>query len=71
MVCKECKNKPLVRGIKFVKCLKCGKDCHVMYGDLDICEECSDEFGICNRCGKEGRNSSTYLIRCYKFNLTI
>jgi hypothetical protein len=53
MVCKDCTEKPLVRGIKFVKCIKCGKDCHIMYGDFDICEECSDEFGVCKRCGKK------------------
>ena len=53
MVCKDCKNKPAIRGIKFVKCLKCGKDRSIMYGDFDICEECSDEFGICKRCGKK------------------
>lgn len=24
-----------------------------MYGNFDICEECSDEFGVCKRCGKK------------------
>lgn len=47
MVCEDCTGKPSVRGIKFIKCIKCGKDCHIMYGDFDVCEECSDEFGIC------------------------
>lgn len=24
-----------------------------MYGDVDICEDCSNEYGVCKRCGKK------------------
>ena len=66
MVCKDCKDKPLIRGINFAKCIKCGKDCHIMYGDFDICEECSDEFGVCKRCGKKvatENNTNKFCMR--------
>lgn len=53
MVCKECKNKPLVRGISQVICAMCGKDSATMYGDFNICNDCSDEYARCKRCGKK------------------
>ena len=56
MICKNCKNRPAIRGIDFVKCIKCGKDCSIMYGDFNICEDCSNVYGICKRCGEEVRS---------------
>ena len=52
MICKDCKNKPIVRGIKHIKCFKCGKKAIVnsVYGH--ICDNCSDTYIICQYCGK-------------------
>lgn len=39
-----------------------------MYGDFDICEECSDEFGVCKRYGKKvaaENNTNTKLKVLY------
>jgi hypothetical protein len=53
MICKECKTKPVARGIKFVKCFKCSKDTHVNYFHGNICTDCSDTLDICQYCCKE------------------
>ena len=53
MLCKVCKNKPIVRGIKKVNCLKCGKETFISIVYGNICEECSDRLQICQCCGKE------------------
>jgi uncharacterized membrane protein len=53
VVCKNCKTKPLVRGIEIIECLKCGKQSYIMWGDYHICKECSDTYGVCKRCGEK------------------
>lgn len=51
VACKKCKNKLLARGIKNIKCRYCGKEkiTNIMY--KEICNECSLEKNICQRCG--------------------
>jgi len=56
MICKKCKNKSIVRGIKHVKCFKCDKETTVnfVYSNIcNICNDCSDNYLICQCCGKE------------------
>jgi len=53
MICRDCENKNIVRGIKHVKCIKCGKDTMVNFVYSNICLECSNNNLICQCCGKE------------------
>jgi ribosomal protein S27E len=53
MICKECKDKPIVRGIKHIKCFKCGKEAIVNSAYNNICNDCSGTYVICQYCGKE------------------
>ena len=72
MLCKVCKNKPIVRGIKKVNCLKCGKETFISIVYGNICEECSDRLQICQCCGKELFKNKyvhvdiEYIIAAYK-----
>jgi hypothetical protein len=53
MICDECKNKSLARGFRVVKCKYCGQQCTPnCFYKIDICEGCSNTFGICQYCGK-------------------
>lgn len=53
MLCKDCKDKPLARGIKIIKCFKCGKETIVNCDYSNVCNDCSDIYVICQYCGKE------------------
>jgi len=53
MICNKCKDKPILRGIKIVKCVKCNKDTAISYAYSNICNKCSDTHMICQCCGKE------------------
>jgi hypothetical protein len=54
MVCKECKNKSIHRGIKQIECYVCGKIAVVNSAyQGHICSDCSDEQGVCQFCGDE------------------
>jgi hypothetical protein len=53
MLCKECRDKPIVRGLKTIECKFCGCQTFVNYAYQDICEDCSDDKMICQCCGKE------------------
>jgi len=53
MICNKCKDKPILRGIKFVKCVKCNEDTAISYAYSNICNNCSDTYLICQCCGKE------------------
>ena len=57
MICKECINKPLARGIKFVTCFKCGNKTTINYFYHQICKDCSNMLYICEYCGKEINNA--------------
>jgi len=52
MLCKECKNKPIVRGIKHIACFLCSKETFVNSSYVNICVNCSDKLLICQCCGK-------------------
>jgi len=56
MICKECKNKSIVRGLKHVKCFKCDKETTVNFVYSNICTDCSDTYLICQCCGKIIKN---------------
>lgn len=60
MICKECKDKPVVRGVKTINCKICGCGAFVNYGYQEICEECSDEKLICQYCGKEIKKETSF-----------
>ena len=53
MICESCNNKPLHRGLKQVKCFKCGKIVMINSAFFDICENCSVIHHICQYCGKQ------------------
>lgn len=65
MICKDCKTKPVARGIKFVKCLRCNKDVYVNCFHSNICTNCSDNLVICQYCGKEIKQIEPEPIRAY------
>ena len=52
MICKDCRNKSIVRGIKHVTCLNCGKQIMVNFAFANICEDCSNELQKCQCCGE-------------------
>lgn len=52
MICENCKNKPIARGIKRTECCKCGKHTIVNYAYKDICTDCSEKYHICQYCGE-------------------
>ena len=53
MICNDCENKNIVRGIKQIKCFKCDKKVMVNFVYGNICLECSNNLLICQCCGKE------------------
>jgi len=54
MICKDCENKPLARGVKQIQCMVCNGRfvTNSIYG-TSICNHCSESKGICQYCGKE------------------
>ena len=58
MICKECKNKPIIRGLKSIKCINCSKETIVNYAFTNICNDCSDTYLKCQCCGKELKNKN-------------
>lgn len=64
MICKDCKTKPLARGVKMIKCLVCKESKWVNhFYSNHICSDCSDKMGICQYCSKEIRNYKTYIVK--------
>jgi len=63
MICKECKNKSIIRGIKQIKCFKCNIETTVNFVYSDICACCSDTYLICQCCGKEINNKEINEIK--------
>ena len=63
MICNKCKDKPILRGIKIVKCVKCNKDTAISYAYSNICNKCSDTHMICQCCGKEINNKEINEIK--------
>jgi hypothetical protein len=61
MLCKNCKNNPLVRGFKYIVCLKCGKSTSTYFNYKDICSYCSTNLKICQCCGN---NINTHENEC-------
>lgn len=58
MLCNECKNKSVVRGIKQITCLDCYKEVGVNYAyGANICEDCSNKTNNCVCCGSLIENS--------------
>jgi len=53
MICKECKNKPIARGIKHIVCFLCSKETLVNSSYVNICVNCSDDLLICQCCGEK------------------
>jgi len=53
MICKECENKNIVRGIKLIKCFNCNKETYVGFCYSNICLECSNKYLICQCCGEK------------------
>ena len=56
MLCTKCKDSSTARGIKDIKCRICEKDriANVQYSD--VCTDCSDLMGMCQRCGDACHN---------------
>lgn len=52
MICQDCKTKPVARGMKRIKCMKCAKDDFVNSFYKNICNECSNRLLACQYCGK-------------------
>lgn len=42
----------LTRGIKFFKCFRCGKQGNNYSNGIEYCNECRNEFNICDICGE-------------------
>jgi len=62
MLCENCKNKPVARGLKSIKCLSCGENKLTNYAyNSGICENCSDKLAKCVCCGGLN-NSSKYSV---------
>ena len=59
MLCKDCKKKPTVRGMKKIRCVVCNKETIVNSDWYSyICVDCSDETGCCAYCGEFRKNGS-------------
>lgn len=54
MLCKQCEAKPIVRGIKTIRCRQCRKDTCINYAYAGwFCKDCSCNLGKCMACGKK------------------
>jgi len=53
LICKNCRGKSIVRGIKQINCLSCGKKTMVNYAYTNICEDCSNALQKCQCCGEK------------------
>lgn len=49
-ICEKC---VIAKGIKFFKCIKCGKDSGNYVNGVSICYDCCKGANICRICGKE------------------
>lgn len=52
MICKSCRGKSIVRGIKLINCFKCGGKAMVNYLYQNYCKDCSNTLQKCQRCGE-------------------
>jgi len=76
MLCKECKNKHIARGVKYITCFLCSKETLVNSSYSNICIDCSDDLLICQHCGKDIKiktdddniNTETKLSSQYHLN---
>ncbi len=66
MICEKCIDKPVVRGIKTVKCLKCGDIVTTSSNYINICQKCSNKLLLCECCGKkiEKLSNKGFSITC-------
>jgi len=62
MLCKECKTKPMVRGIKSIKCFRCGSDTIINSNFTDICIDCSNQLNVCQCCGEQIKDGKDMAI---------
>ena len=53
MLCKECKTKPIIRGVNQIKCFRCKTNVVTNYEYINLCNTCSYMIGKCQRCGVE------------------
>lgn len=52
MLCKRCEGQPVARGIKFVKCIKCGRELFANIEYTPMCTTCCEVNDICEKCGE-------------------
>ncbi len=53
MLCEECKNKPIAKGIKLIKCWCCLREVAInMAYNSHLCRECSEKRCECECCNK-------------------
>lgn len=71
MICKECEKKPLHRGVKQVKCFKCGQIVMINSAFSFICKECSNMHGVCQYCGRDIRVNNNGNIKRIKYEVEI
>ena len=53
MLCKECKNKPIARGVKKIKCLHYKTNGITNCEYINLCNTCSYMIRKCQRCGAD------------------
>jgi len=53
MICKDCRDKHIARGMKEIICFKCGKITYINSVYSNVCNNCSDIYLICQYCDKE------------------
>jgi len=51
MLCKTCSTTK--KGYEIIYCSICLKEEIVPKGSTDICQDCSDQYGVCQICGKQ------------------
>ena len=52
MICKECSSEPIAKGIKLIKCKYCKKEELTNVLNKNICNDCSVDELVCQKCGK-------------------
>ena len=52
-LCERCKNRPIPKGLKQIKCLVCGKDSVKIYDAVEICSDCLIKENKCDVCGQK------------------
>lgn len=55
---KKCKtNSECVNGLKEIECIMCNEKLYTsIYNEGNVCDMCSNKFGICEACGKSIKN---------------